>query len=249
MTSKLSMVAAVSRPDRIAGAVANFQRQTTPAHLVLVLNARAQHAEVPAGDWTVLRCEGGTPARPRNLGLEWVAQNLGGIVAFWDDDDYYGPGYLAEVRAALDGHPRRVVGKVVRFAEFDDGVWLFAGKQGPAFLGGTMAGWAEELPPIPDLPRDEDHEWCKQLVVEGFELHPTSGQHYLYNRKSGRHAWTSTRTQMLHCYGPAFALGRVPASIVDRPLSYGDFAPRATIEDVERDLVERLLARPLEIEN
>lgn len=211
--------------------LANFERQTQPAELLLVLNGAARQLETPLdARITGLYCEGGSPARARNSGLEFVQMSGGGMVAFWDDDDAYGPGYLAEVVEALRGHRRRVVGKVVRQVEFDDGPVLFLRRQGSAFLGGTMAGWAEELPPIPDLPCHEDHEWCRLLERDGFELVTLSGAHYVYNRKAGKHAWGSTRTQMLYCYGPALAAR--------------EYLPRASVQDVEREMVEALLARP-----
>jgi hypothetical protein len=227
----VTVVASVSRPGRIDFVLANFERQTQAAHLLLALNGAARDASVYAGPWTLLRCEGGTPARPRNAGLDWVKANSAGMVSFWDDDDYYGPGYLSEVAEALRGHPRRVVGKVIRFVEFDDGVWLFLRRQGTAFLGGTMAGWASELPPIPDLPCHEDHEWCRLLERDGFELKALSGAHYIYNRKSGGHAWDATRTQMLHCYGPAIS-------------SEGGYVPRTTVPEVESEMLQSLLSRP-----
>lgn len=229
--TELTVVAAVSRPERAASVVAGFERQTHPAQLLLVLNGAAEESVAPVGDLDLIRCKGGNPARARNAGLQWVQQHRGGIVAFWDDDDHYGPGYLAEVARALDGHPRRVVGKIIRTVEFDDGRWLFLRKQGHAFLGGTIAGWARELPPIPDLPCHEDHEWCRLLEQRGFELKTLSGAHYVYNRRKGEHAWRSTRTQMLHCYGPAFSL------------TTGEFLPRATLDDIEAELLQNLLAR------
>ena len=244
MALPLTVIASVSRPERIANVCENFQRQREPARLVLVLNGAARDVRAP---WShqILRCDGGTPARARNAGLEWAKANGPGIIAFWDDDDYYGPGYLTEIADALRDHPRRIVGKPVRYVEFDDGLWLFARKQ-DVFLGGTMAGWAAELPFIPDLPCGEDHEWCRQLQRDGFEFAPTSGAHYLYNRKGDGHAWRSTRAQMLYTYGPAFALGRDSPSVADGTLRGGAFVPRATIDDVQEDFVAALLARSVD---
>lgn len=241
----LTIVAAVSRPACLPNVLANFARQLHPARLLLVLNGQARGVEVPVGPWRVIECEGGTPARPRNFGLEWVKAHGGGMVAFWDDDDHYGPGYVTEVVATLAGGRRRVAGKVVRFVQFDDGVYFFARKQDTAFLGGTIAGWAEELPPIPDLPCHEDHEWCRELKLQGFELVTLSGAHYVYNRTGGNHAWKSTRVQMLYCYGPAFDIGRADSSVADGPLTtVCGFIPRASVDDVENELVRGLFELP-----
>lgn len=230
----------ISRPACVQHTLANFARQETCSRLILVLNGPAQQAVVPPGSWEVLRCVGGTPARARNAGLE-RAKELGGPVIFWDDDDYYGSGYVTEALEQLEGNPRRVLGKPVRFVEFDDGIFLFLGRQGVSFLGGTMAGWAEELPAIPDLACGEDLEWCRLLLQLGFELRSTGGRHYLYNRKRGiKHAWNGTLVQMLYCYGPALNLGMAGSEVVDGKVATGIYCPRASIEDIEYELIQQL---------
>jgi hypothetical protein len=242
----VTVVASVSRASCLAGVIENFNRQQHPAHLIIVLNGPAREHEVdPSPRMTVLRVEGGAPARARNPGLAFAQERRAGMVAFWDDDDYYGPGYLTEVAESLRDHPRRVVGKVVRYVEFDDGVYLFMRKQGGMFLGGTVAGWASGLPPFPDLPCHEDHEWCRLLEKLGFELHPLSGLHYLYNRKAAPHAWQATRTQMLACYGPAFVCGPACSGIAAAPVKLGGYVPCATLDEVEKEFVALLLARQM----
>lgn len=253
MAIPLTVITALSRPDRIPDVVANFRAQTDlDAMLLLVMNGPASESPVPCDPRiTAIRKWGatplsGSPAKPRNAGMEF-ARSIGGIVAFWDDDDYYSPGYLAEVRTELAEAPRRVVGRVVRFVEFDDGTWLFLRKQPRLFLGGTIAGWVNELPPIPDLSCHEDHEWCRLLERHGFELRTLSGARYIYNRRGQTHAWAATRTQMLHSYGPALAIGRQGREAVNgRCLGALSYEPRATVDDVEAEMLARLLARPVE---
>lgn len=244
-TSKLGVVAAVSRPERVEKIVALFAVQTfQDAELVLCLNGKARDANPSAG--TKLACEGGTPARPRNAGLAYLRERGAGIVAFWDDDDYYGPGYLAELAGALEGKPRRVVGKHVRFVRYPDGLYYCLAAQ-ENFLGGTMGGWVESLPPIPDLPAHEDHEWCELMRREGFELSSLGARHYVYNRLPGLHAWKSTKTQALHTYGPALYFGEAADSIVDGPLSNhsAEFVASPTLDDVTAELLANVMSRPI----
>lgn len=242
----IGVVAAVSRPERIPSVIAAFERQRHEnKRLLLCLNGPARDAAA-TGD-CALRCEGGTPARPRNAGLAQFQREGSDIVCFWDDDDYYGPGYLGETVAELSGSRRRVVGKHARFTRFDSGLYYLLGAQ-DSFLGGTMAGWANELPPVPDLPRDEDRVWCQELARAGFDLRNLTARHYVYNRCSGEHAWNTTKTQMLHAYGPALCFGSADDAIVDGQLrdTSAEFVARPSFDDVSAELLAKVIAAPVD---
>lgn len=243
----VAVVAAVSRPERTSHVIEHFARQGYPdRRLLLCLNGAAQNASVETEDErvTVLRCEGGTPARPRNMGLEAAREAQHALVAFWDDDDYYGPGYLTELVSALEENTNRVVGKHARFTRYDDGLYYLFGGQ-DSFLGGTIGAWVENLSLIPDLPRDEDRVWCEELTAAGYELAPLSARHFVYNRTSGPHAWQSTKLQMLYSYGPALVFGDVADSIVDGDFakSSADFVARPTDDVIAEELLSNLLSR------
>src|SRR3954464_755411 len=142
-TSKVGVVAAVSRPERVERIIELFAAQAwRDAELVLCLNGPASDVTPSAG--TALVCEGGTPARPRNAGLAYLRSRSIPLASFWDDDDYYGPGYLAELAAALHRRPGRVTGKGVRFVRFQDGLYYCLAPQ-TEFLGGTISGWVGSL--------------------------------------------------------------------------------------------------------
>jgi hypothetical protein len=241
----IAVVAAVSRQQRIARIVEMFATQThARRRLILVLNGCAQHAGVE-GDFDVKRCVGGYPARARNHGLDALRESgCAELVSFWDDDDYYAPDYLAEAAAALAGNTRRVVGKGVRYVRFDDGVYYCLGRQ-DSFLGGTISGWVDSLPPVPDLPLAEDRRWCEEMRSAGFELRELSGLHYLYERRGEGHAWHGTKTQALHCFGPALAMGAVRDDVVTSAPS-GRLISRPTEDDIASELAANLRALPIE---
>lgn len=244
----VAVVVAVSRPERISSIVSHFAGQYYPdRQLLLCLNGAAQHASISSSERiAVLRGEGGTPARPRNMGLEAAREARYALVAFWDDDDYYGPGYLSELVLALDGNRRRVVGKYARFTRYDDGLFHLRGAQA-SFLGGTISAWVEDLPPIPDLSRDEDMVWCKELALAGYELSPLSDRHFVYNRMSGHHAWYSTKLQMFYSYGPACEFGDAPDSIVDGhfDLASKKIIPKPSDREIEEELLFNLSRREI----
>lgn len=243
-TTKIAVVAAVSRPHLIPQIEANFLAQRYPhKELVFCLNGDAATAKPSIGVTVV--CEGGTPARPRNAGLSYLKGTGIELVAFWDDDDGYRPWYLTETVEALEGRPNRVTGKYARYTRYDDGVYCLLGRQA-SFLGGTMGGWVRALPPIPDLARDEDLVWCRQMEKMGFELFPLGGLHYVYYRLRGPHAWWTTKTLMLHTYGPALSLGQVGDEVADHPPGRPTtFIPKTTMADILAEQLATLEAKPI----
>jgi hypothetical protein len=85
------------------------------------------------------------------------------------------------------------------------------------------------------------------LQAAGFGVGPVSSLHYLYNRRTGAHAWRSSQVQTLHVYGPAFRLGDVDDSVVDSPPPKdGWWLPKPSLVDIEHDMLERLKASPVE---
>jgi glycosyltransferase involved in cell wall biosynthesis len=242
----IAVVVPVSRADCLSAILAGFRSQTHEGkRLVLVLNGPAREAEVPEmpREAIVLRVEGGTPARARNAGLDWLRGERAEGVTFWDDDDAYLPGYLAEVSECLGANPGAVCGKFVRYVRFDDGLYYALGRQ-DGFLGGTISARVNGLQPIPDLPLNEDREWCFAMRRAGRRLIATSGKHYVYNRRSGPHAWHSNKAQLLRVYGPAVSLGHADDAVAaDYPRPPLNLIPRPTLEEMGEAMLEDLCRR------
>jgi glycosyltransferase involved in cell wall biosynthesis len=244
----VTIVTAVSRPACIDSIIKSFCAQTYQnKSLLIVLNGAAEHSYIQSNleNLNVIRCLGGTPAIVRNAGLTHLRGSVG-YICFWDDDDYYGPGYIEEVAQALKNNQNRVVGKYARYVQYDDEIQYLLGRQ-DTFLGGTISGWINTLPPIPDLPRDEDRVWCKNMQEAGIELFNLGPRYYLYNRRTGQHAWSSSKLQMLYSYGPSINLGYQVKEVVNSAkVPSGFFTPRPSLSDIESELLARLMSKPTE---
>ncbi len=114
--SGVAVVCVTNRPQFLDDVAANVARQARrPDHLVLVLNGdgfdddavqrTVDTCGVPA---IVLRQDSGTLGERLNLG---IAATTARYVAKFDDDDLYGPQYLAEALAAIRRRGVGIVGK------------------------------------------------------------------------------------------------------------------------------------------
>lgn len=126
----------------------------------------------------------GPPGVLRNKGVK-VAKQLGlKLVAFWDDDDFYGPRYLEEQLAAWQ--PGRVVGKTFGFVAFNGGVVYFPlPKSCPTWtllIGGSIFGAVDEMPEFTDMQVAEDGKFSADCRKKGLQTYLTSGRNFVYSR-------------------------------------------------------------------
>jgi hypothetical protein len=159
-------------------------------------------------------------ADARNAGLKWLRENGDGAWAMMDDDDYYGPRYLADVEATLLRTQADVVGKRWSFVMFDDGLWRFSVGQSDEWArdynltGGTLAARSAYVPDFPRRAAD-DLGWCEEMRMRGARLWSGSPWHYCYDRR-GTHQRV-IRTQQLYLrlgFGPGRFYGPQPLSAV-----------------------------------
>lgn len=138
----------LSRPEHVAAALANLDRQEHPHRAIIVEGPDVRGAWPRERGDLVLECDDRSPAAARNVALDHVSA-LGvertpeGYVhprlAWLDEDDWYGPQYLAEVAAALDEGAIARRGTV--HVQLSDGerVVLRDGPGRELRLGGTLA--------------------------------------------------------------------------------------------------------------
>jgi hypothetical protein len=189
------VVVPFSRPDMLGNVLSNACRQTVPFKLVLVENGPAvgtckRHGVAPE----LLLTSEAHQAVAKNTALAEIRKRGGGLVALWDDDDYYGSGFLAELAASK--RRATVVGKRIHLVEFADGLYLFdreRADQASTWLHGpTVMAEAADMLDFPLLRVSEDAKWCQAMRAAGATLWATSTGEYVYRRTGARHAWQAT---------------------------------------------------------
>lgn len=214
----VTVVVAFSRPENWERVLENFARQRhREKHLVVVANGRARDTfapELPGG--SVVIGSGASPALARNAGLAWVREHGGGPVTFWDDDDYYGKNYLAEV--AADITRGAVTVKFFRYVRWDDGLHYCLGAEPPyPTCGATLSGFADELPDWPDC-KHEDMLYAPLLLAAGLQFRKLSPWGFIYDRRSNAtRELAASKLAYLVARGPALNLGHAPDTIADVP--------------------------------
>lgn len=120
----------------------------------------------------------------------------GELIAKIDDDDIYGPGYLAEAVSAFMQGAGEVIGKAEHytfFAETGELVlrfpgWSRGGDQ--RYLAGGTLLFPRALgldPGFEALPRHVDSVFLRAVTAAGARLYATSRRHFLRRRFGGRH--------------------------------------------------------------
>ncbi len=216
----ITVIAPHARPRFASNLLSNFRRQEdVEARLLVVENGPAIGASWPS-DVSVIRASA-HQADAMNAGLAWITSAGYGPWARFDDDDYYGPGYLASVVGALELAP--VVGKTWGFVMFDDGLYRFAGTEHGAcdvLTGGTLAARSADVAPFQRRP-DDDVQWCRDMRARGASLWASSHRDYCYDRRAERHGEqrviTTSPLITRWGFGAAEYHGDVPIQYVDAP--------------------------------
>lgn len=175
----LTVIAPHARPEFSANLLANFRRQRgVEARLLVIENGAAagrsgaffQHRRVLTT---------AHQADAMNAGLDWLRELGGGAWARFDDDDYYGPDYLANVERSLQGEGLIVSGMPWRFVMLDDGLHRFLGDG--EFTGGSLAASTPDVEPFP-LVAGDDIGWCRAMRARGARFVEREPWGYCYDR-------------------------------------------------------------------
>jgi len=130
-----------------------------------------------------------------NVGLEWLRANGGGAWTGWDDDDYYGPGYLSEVARRLPGHD--LLGKRSIYVRRNDGrLWLVKRSGWP--LGHSFSAWSDCCDFEPVRRWGEDDRFLSRMLKAGALLGEASPEHFVWQRSGdlSAHIWPVDDDQM-----------------------------------------------------
>jgi hypothetical protein len=233
------VVALLSRPQCAANVRDCWARQSIPSTLVVLENGDGRGACKSINFTPYILIEG--PANLvelRNMGLEVARVLKAGMLAFFDDDDYYGAGYLAEAVQALE--LVGFVGKPNRFVHAGERLWLLDGlPPGPVAASTLVVRTGAAMPfRRGSVSWGEDTQWCTDMLAAGRTMAVTGPHHFAYTRGDPvGHAWPIATDAFIRSWisagGQARDLGPWNPGIVDglvpipvgRELDFGEWRP------------------------
>jgi hypothetical protein len=192
------------RPEELSGAVVRFDHQTW-GHRSLVVgchrfpdaewsNAVSQYGSRP--DVTLLRF--GSEVTLGECLNRAAAASSGDVLAKWDDDDHYGPGYLEDAVNALRYSACGVVVKATQYVyiEARDVTMLRRpGVEDTDFSGDASGGtyvfrrrvWEDA--PFPHRDRAEDIRFLASARSLGYEVYSNTRFDFAYLKRSSGSSW------------------------------------------------------------
>lgn len=193
------VIVPTSRAERIGDVLAQFAAQTYSHAELCVCPApgMARPAYFP-GAWLAGTSSIGAA---RNLGLAYARNRGHDWAVFWDDDNYYGPDYLAEI--AREHADADVLSKGIAFVSHPSGLWLYASRL-RFFPGHSTAVRVSEAADFPNQSGEEDMVWSRaMLACEGLRVKHLSPWGLVYNRAGSGHAYDASEVEFLRAHGPA----------------------------------------------
>jgi spore maturation protein CgeB len=127
------------------------------------------------------------------------------VLTKMDDDDYYGPNYLADQLHALTYSGADVVGKLAHFmyiASRNAAVFRFDHMEhrfSHMVMGPTIMANREvfQQHPFGDLSRGEDTEFLKAIAESGGRIYSSDRYNYYQHRGGSGHTWTASDDELL----------------------------------------------------
>lgn len=174
----------------------------------------------------------------RNTGLAYAKAQGHEWAVFWDDDNYYGPGYIAEI--AREQTDFEILSKGLAFVRHDSGLWLYSSRLG-FFPGHSTAVRVSVAATFPSQSLAEDVEWSKRMLANGSRAKHLPPWSLVYTRTNPwGHAYDADETEFLRAHGPArFVSADAPDSIVDSPFLCESALEYAKNENVFQSLERR----------
>lgn len=243
LTQPKYVVVPFSRPENVSLVAANFHRSFARLGFSLVL-VRSGAARGFPFMWNIppvaIDTDETNPGQVRNVGLRYVLNHGGGIVAFMDDDDIYFQAHAAELIAAWE--PGAVVGRSSHFIKTRDErlVHVEVGSNGPVnLMPQTCLGHSDDIAMwrIQDKER-EDPDWCEAMRDSGVKLKALgSPVGFCFDNHPYGHVWAPPDSEWA-LRADAFDLGPYDAGIVDgsKPIP-----PGTKIEPSIDDMREMLI--------
>ena len=131
----------------------------------------------------------------------------GNFIAKFDDDDLYGPNYIADQLLPFEYTDADIVGKLCTFMYHEKSAKTYLRfpknrhKYGDLVLGPTFFFKREvsENVKMRDLSKGEDTNFLKDCLNAGYKIYATDPYNFVYMRKKveGFHTWDATDEQLL----------------------------------------------------
>lgn len=203
----VSVIISTIRPGSMTHVIANLRRQTVSnLEVVLVAHGVAlspEHLREIEQLETVSSLKVINAPKSQTLGQNLngaVDASSGNFIVRMDDDDWYGPNYIRDLRNAADFSGADLVGKSASYIYFEDRdmtVRTFATQEHcyTHFVrGATFAGPRETFLKyrFPSLGKSEDSTVLSQIVKDGGLIYAADRFNFVVNRfaDKGRHTWT-----------------------------------------------------------
>ena len=180
----ITVIVPFSRPQFFDNVVENFQRQTYPdKKLIVVENGEGIGYFQDLG--CIVLTSGRHHALAKNEAINWMKRHDGGWWVTMDDDDYYGPHYLAEV--AENTSKADVLGKRDRFFSDTKSLFLMERREridSVGLLGATLAARSEDSCELKKETHD-DMLFVDDMAAQGAKIRATSKFHFIHYRYPG----------------------------------------------------------------
>lgn len=225
---RLNVIVPLSRPSMVGNVRANFERQRFQnKRLVVVQNGPGLSACQHAGFQPDVLIEIGKAhqSAAKNTALEYLRGLGERYFATFDDDDYYGPGYLDDIAEGFS-NGYEVSGKSAIYIRFADNRMLFAIQNGESckaanLNGPTISGViTNDMPLFDEIRWGEDNAWLEKVAVMGGRFWSSSRNNFCWMRRGDTHGHTYRVTDAgleneLRAMGPVYDCGEFKPSVVD----------------------------------
>jgi glycosyltransferase involved in cell wall biosynthesis len=214
----ITVVACTMRPSCMDNVFQNYDRQLwKDKQMIIVLNNdkmdievyKQRAAQYPENEVRVFQLP-----QKYKLGkcLNFAIRKAkNGIIAKFDDDDYYGPKFLREAGRAIKRGKASIVGKHTAYLYFTSRRTLMIFRRGRewkyrrSIKGGTLvfkrSVWKRVK--FPEFKQaGSDSRWVGRCIRRGYRVYSLSKRHYVCIRRRNTRGHTqkkSTRVYMSHC--------------------------------------------------
>lgn len=185
-----------SRPLMAGNILANFNRQNYKnKKLVVIANGEAKNTNIECDK--LLKSDNNA-ASAKNDGIYWLKRNGEEYFTIFDDDDFYGEGYLDEIYYYRN--QATVIGKNIHYFKCESGMYL--ANEGTAnkfvkYIHGPTLSCHSKDAPFYSTKFNEEKSFCNKVLTNGGTIYNTSVDNYIYMR-NGLNTWKISDKELIN---------------------------------------------------